>query len=49
MTALAWIQISISSISTHKSYKLSIEPDHNDHDTTDIVFGTDDEDEHHLN
>ena len=32
-------------VSTHESRELSIEPGHNDHDATDIVFGTGDEDE----
>ena len=29
-------------VSTHESRELSIEPGHNDHDSTDIVFGTGD-------
>jgi len=44
----SWIHISIS---THEFCELSMsmEPGHNDLDTTDIVFGTGDEDEHARN
>ena len=34
---------------THESYKLSIEPGHNDHGTTDIVFRPGDEDKYAKN